>query len=157
MIRKYWLLFLSGFVVILFVLGYLSKDKLNSYLSDKMRETASEEINITGEMWVDSLFNYNRNGKDFDFTLLEFKSNNCSICKQMEPELEKMRRLPNQKINVVVLNVMNRNSLNVMKFFGISAVPTQLLLDKNGDEFFRNYGYIPAGDLKRQIEQSEQN
>ena len=154
MIRKYWPVFLLGFMAILLIFGYSLKDNLNDYLSEKMRETSGSEVNVSGKMWVDSLFNYTKNGKDFQFTLLEFKSNSCSICKRMEPELEKIRQTSDEKINVMVLNIMNQNSLNVMKYFGISAVPAQLLLDKNGKEFFRNYGYIPAEDLKRQIVQS---
>lgn len=151
MIRKYWPVLLLGLIVFLLILGYLSKNNLNDYLSDKMREPAGSDVSISGEMWVDSLFNYNKNGKDFRFTLLEFKSNGCSICKRMEPELGKIRRNSNQKVNVVVLNIMNQNSLNMMKYFGISAVPTQLLLDENGKEFFRNYGFIAAEELKKQL------
>ena len=154
MIRKYWPVLVLGFMAILLIFGYSLKDNINDYLSQKMRETSGSEVKISGEMWVDSLFNYTKNGKDFQFTLLEFKSNSCSICKRMEPELEKIRQTSDEKINVMVLNIMNQNSLNVMKYFGISAVPAQLLLDKNGKEFFRNYGYIPAEDLKRQIVQS---
>ncbi|HKL34142.1 MAG TPA: thioredoxin family protein [Tangfeifania sp.] len=154
MIRKYWPVLVLGFMAILLIFGYSLKDNLNDYLSEKMRETSGSEVNVSGKMWVDSLFNYTKNGKDFQFTLLEFKSNSCSICKRMEPELEKIRQTSDEKINVMVLNIMNQNSLNVMKYFGISAVPAQLLLDKNGKEFFRNYGYIPAEDLKRQIVQS---
>jgi len=154
MIRKYWPVLVLGFMAILLIFGYSLKDNINDYLSQKMRETSGSEVKISGEMWVDSLFNYTKNGKDFQYTLLEFKSNSCSICKRMEPELEKIRQTSDEKINVMVLNIMNQNSLNVMKYFGISAVPAQLLLDKNGKEFFRNYGYIPAEDLKRQIVQS---
>lgn len=155
MIRKYWPLILLGLFLVLLIVGYLSKDNLDDYLSERMRETAGSEVNVSGEMWVDSLFNYNKNGKDFQYTLLEFKSNSCSICKRMEPELEKMRQSSGEEINVVVLNIMNQNSLNVMKYFGISAVPTQLLLDKNGKEFFRNYGYITAENLEWQISQNQ--
>jgi thioredoxin-related protein len=151
MIRKYWPVLLVGLTAFLLILGYLSKNNLNDYLSEKMREPAGSEINISGEMWVDSLFNYTKNGKDFHYTLLEFKSNSCSICKRMESELEKIRRVSNPNVNVVALNIMNQNSQNVMKYFGISAVPTQLLLDENGKEFFRNYGFIPAEELLTQI------
>ena len=155
MIRKYWPVILAGILLVLIVLGYFSKNSLDGFLSEKMRETAGSKVKITGEMWVDSLFNYTKNGKNFQYTLLEFKSNSCSICKRMEPELENIRQSSHEKINVVVLNIMNQNSLTVMKYFGISAVPTQLLLDKNGTEFFRNYGYISAEDLKRKIAQSQ--
>jgi thioredoxin 1 len=65
----------------------------------------------------------------------------------MEPELEKVQNSVKPKINVTILNIMNPNSQNVMKYFGISAVPTQIILDRNGKEIFRNYGFIAAEDL----------
>jgi thioredoxin-related protein len=46
---------------------------------------------------------------------------------------------------------MNVNSQNVMKYFGISAVPTHLILDKEGNEIFRKYGFIPADELLREM------
>ena len=147
MIRKN----LPGILIILtttlLLLGYLTKNRLNNYLSEGMQKSAGSEIILSGKDWVDSLFNYTKNGEDFNYTLLEFKSTGCTICKSMEPELEKVRHSGNKKINVVVLNIMNANSQNVMKYFGISAVPTQLLLDNEGNEFFRNYGFIAAEDL----------
>lgn len=152
MIRKYWPLILLIILLGFLVFGYLSKDNLNNYISEKMREPAGSEVSVTGKMWVDSLFNYNQNGLEFQFTLLEFKSNGCSICKRMEPELEKIKQTSGDYVNVVVLNIMNQNSLNVMKYFRISAVPTQLLLDETGSEFYRNYGFISADDIKKEIE-----
>ena len=149
--RKYWPVILLGLIAIFMIVGYLTKDNLNDYISAKMRESGSSEVRITGKMWVDSLFNYDKNGKDFQYTLLEFKSNGCTICKQMEPELDKIRSTFETEVNVVILNIMNQNSLNVMKYFGISAVPTQLLLDKSGNELFRNYGFISANELTNQI------
>jgi thioredoxin-related protein len=101
---------------------------------------------------VDSLFNYTQNNKNFEYTLLQFKSTGCTICKQMEPELEKVKNTPGEKINVVVLSVMNANSQNVMKYFGISAVPTHLILDKQGNEIFRKYGFISGEELLQRMQ-----
>jgi thioredoxin-related protein len=116
-----------------------------------MQESAGTEVILSGEQWVDSLFNYTQNGEDFENTLLQFKSSGCTICKQMEPELEKVKNTTGKKVNVTVLNVMNVNSQNVMKYFGISAVPTHLILDKEGNEIFRKYGFIPAVELLREM------
>ncbi|HDR52793.1 MAG TPA: hypothetical protein ENN90_14440 [Mariniphaga anaerophila] len=140
---------LLSLLIALLLLGYFAKDSLNNFISEKMRESAGAEVVLSGEQWVDSLFNYTKNSEDFEFTLLQFKSGNCSVCTQMEPELEKIKNAPGKKINVTVLNVMNVNSQNVMKYFGISAVPTHLILDKQGTEIFRKYGFVPAEELLR--------
>lgn len=134
-------------MLLLLISGLFLKNNLNDFISKKMQESASAEVVLSGEQWVDSLFNYTKNDQDFEFTLLQFKSGNCTICKQMEPELEKVKNTSGKKINVTVLNVMNENSQNVMKYFGISAVPTHLILDKKGNEIFRKYGFVPAEEL----------
>lgn len=134
-------------MLLLLISGLFLKNNLNDFISKKMQESASAEVVLSGEQWVDSLFNYTKNDQDFEFTLLQFKSGNCTICKQMEPELEKVKNTSGKKVNVTVLNVMNENSQNVMKYFGISAVPTHLILDKKGNEIFRKYGFVPAEEL----------
>lgn len=143
---------LLSLLIALLLLGYFTKDSLNNFISEKMRESAGTEVILSGEQWVDSLFNYSKNGQDFKYTLLQFRSTGCTICKQMEPELEKIKNAPDKKINVTVLNVMNVNSRNVMKYFGISAVPTHLILDKQGKEIFRKYGFVPAEELLRKMQ-----
>jgi thioredoxin-related protein len=145
--KQYLPVILASLLVALLLPGYFMKDHLNNFISKKMRESNQSGEIISGEQWVDSLFNYTKNGKNFDYTLLQFKSTGCTICKQMEPELEKIKNTSGKKVNVAILNVMNVNSQNVMKYFGISAVPTHLILDKQGNETFRKYGFIPAEEL----------
>ncbi|MBW6535070.1 MAG: conjugal transfer protein TraF [Mariniphaga sp.] len=139
---------LLSLLVLLLLLGLFLKNDLNNFIAEKMRQSAGTEVILSGEQWVDSLFNYTKNEENFEFTLLQFRSNGCTICKQMEPVLEAIKNAPEIKVNVVELNVMNPNSQNMMKYFGISAVPTQLVLNKEGVELFRNYGFIAASDLK---------
>jgi thioredoxin-related protein len=149
--KQYLPVILLSLLVTLLLLGYFMKDNLNNFISEKMRESNDSVEVLSGEQWVDSLFNYNKNGKNFEYTLLQFKSTGCTICKQMKPELEKVKNAPSEKINVIVLNVMNANSQNVMKYFGISAVPTHLILDKQGKEIFRKYGFISGVELLQKI------
>jgi thiol-disulfide isomerase/thioredoxin len=147
---------LLSLLIVLLLLGYFMKDDLNNFIAEKMRESAGKDVIISGEQWVDSLFNYAKNGEDFEFTLLQFKSKGCTICKQMEPVLAEIKNAPEIKVNVVELSVMNPNSQNVMQYFGISAVPTQLGLNKKGVELFRNYGFIAANELKLKFHQQYQ-
>lgn len=116
-----------------------------------MQVSAGNEVVLSGQQWVDSLLNYTKNGEDFEYTLLQFKSSGCTTCKQMEPELKKVKNTTGKKVNVMVINVMNLNSQNVMKYFGISTVPTHLILDKKGKEIFRKYGFISADNLKKNL------
>lgn len=36
-----------------------------------------------------------------------------------------------------------------MKYFGVAAIPTQVLLDKEGKEFFRHSGYYSTEELDK--------
>ena len=135
----------------LFVVALLNRTTLNNFLSKKMKEQAGTETTLSVERQLEEAYNYIQNGKDFDFTLLEFGSSGCAICKQMEPVLEEIRKLEKPKVNVVFLNIMHPENLSQMKYFGISAVPMQILLDKQGKEFYRHYGFISVVEMKNKL------
>ena len=153
MFKKYSPLILIVLLIVMLAAAFLFKKNLNHFIAGKMQQGAETGVVLSGEAWVDSLFNYSKNGKEFQYSLLEFKSNGCAICRQMEPELEQLQSINKPKFNVVVLNVMNPNSQNVMKYFGISAVPTQILLNYRGNEIYRNYGFISAENLLQKTKQ----
>ncbi|MGE0020302.1 MAG: thioredoxin family protein [Draconibacterium sp.] len=146
--KKYWPLLLIVLLLILLIFGFLSRSTLlNNYISEKMKNQTTMLDSISVARTIESKFNYTNNKLNFDFTLIEFGSTGCTVCKQMEPVLDEVRKLENPKVNVVFLNIMHPENLPQMKFFGVSAVPLQILLDKNGKEFFRHYGFISAADL----------
>ncbi len=146
---------LSIFVGLLFI-AYLNRDKMYRYISSGMRQQSGNGVMQTAEKYVDEKFNYVSNGKDYDFTFLEFSSSGCAMCKQMEPVLEEIKNSDKVNVNVVFLHIMKPESQNLMKYYGISAVPMQVLLDNKGKEFFRHYGFISANDLIHQFMQQEQ-
>lgn len=153
-----------GFLVILILLvGALlillfNRDKLYDYISGQMQQQNSEQENFVAKQFVQSNYNYAENGKDFEFTLLQFKSSGCAICKKMEPVLDEIRNWNGAKVNVLSVQIMNPDSQKMMKYFGVSAVPMHILLTKKGQEFSRNYGFISADDLKsRFLENRLQN
>jgi thiol-disulfide isomerase/thioredoxin len=142
---------LSAFLVVLLLVAYFFKGNLNDFISRKMQESAGHETLLSGQQWVDSLFNYTKNKEDFEFTLLQFKSTGCSLCRQMEPELKMLENDQVHGLNIVVLNIMNANSQEVMKYFGIATVPAHVILNKEGKEIFRRYGFVSALELKSQF------
>ncbi len=131
----------------LLIIGFLSKNSLNNFISQKMKEQVGAETTLSVENQIDEKFNYLQNKQIFEFTLLEFGSTGCTICKQMEPVLDEIRNSGKPKVNVIFLNIMHPENLAMMKYFGISAVPMQILLDKQGKEIYRHYGFISAKDL----------
>jgi thioredoxin 1 len=149
--KKIWSIILAVLLLVLLILGFLSRTTLNNFISQKMKEQAGTETTVLAEKQMDAEYNYLQNKQNFEFTLLEFGSTGCTVCKQMEPVLEEMRKLEKPKVNVIFLNIMHPENLSMMKYFGISAVPMQILLDKQGKEFFRHYGFISVEKLNQEL------
>lgn len=145
--KKYRPLLLIVPLLVLLIIAFLGRNTLNNFIAEKMRSQATGVDSLSVVQLIQSNYNYSKNRADFEFTLIEFGSTGCTVCKQMEPVLEEVRKLENPKVNVVFLNIMHPENLPQMKFFGVSAVPMQILLDKQGKEFFRHYGFISAADL----------
>jgi thioredoxin 1 len=149
--KKIWSIILAVLLLVLLIFGFLSRTTLNNFISQKMKEQAGTEATLLVEKQMDAKYNYLQNKQNFEFTLLEFGSTGCTVCKQMEPVLEEMRKLEKPKVNVIFLNIMHPENLSMMKYFGISAVPMQILLDKQGKEFFRHYGFISVEKLNQEL------
>lgn len=133
--------------MLVLIVGFFSKNQLNNFIGRKMGEQLTVNDNVSVSEQIDLKYNYLKNRQNFDFTLLEFSSTGCAICKKMEPVLEEIKNSEKAKVNVVFLHIMNSNNLGLMKYYRISAVPMQVLLDKQGKEFFRHYGFISADDI----------
>lgn len=89
----------------------------------------------------------------YEITFLEFGSTGCSACKRMESVMDEIKEKYPDRVNVIFYNVTYRQNQDFMKYFGVAAIPTQILLDKNGEEFFRHTGYYETKKLIKQINQ----
>ncbi|MBN1986853.1 MAG: thioredoxin family protein [Prolixibacteraceae bacterium] len=152
MVKKFWPLLLVLSFGIFLIIGYVQKDKLNQLISEKMQTQTATETLLSAKEFIQKNYNYAQNGEDYEFTFLEFSSSGCAVCKQMEPVLEEVEKLEHVKVNVVFLHIMNPENLDLMKYYSISAVPMQILLDYQGNEFFRNYGFISTAELLEKFE-----
>lgn len=147
MARKIFIWLIFGGMAILLIVAFINKNVLNDFISNEMKKMVDTETNFTAEELIDSKYNYEKNGLNYEFTLLEFGSTGCAICKRMESELNKIKKSNSNNINVVFLNTMHPENQTMVKYLGIAAIPMQVLLDKNGNEFFKHYGFISAEDL----------
>jgi len=140
-----WLVFASLFILI--IIGFATKDKLNQYLSKVIANNASPETINSGEALIDSLYNYTENGEKYEITFLEFGAKGCIACRKMEPVMEEIKEMYPDKVNVIFLNVLLPENQNLMEYYGIAVIPTQVFLDKQGKEFYRHSGYIATEEL----------
>ena len=65
--------------------------------------------------------------------------------------MEEIRTKYTQTVNVIFLNIVKHKNQVLMKYFGVAAIPTQVLLDKDGIEFFRHTGYYSVEELENKF------
>lgn len=139
--------------VLFFIVLFLSKNRLNEFASQAIKLESGSIIEEELTLHVDSLYNYSKNKLPYKITFLEFGSTGCSACKRMEKVMEEIKLKYPGKVNVVFYNVTLNENHDLMKYFGIAAIPTQVFLDKNGKEFFRHTGFYSLEKLILQINQ----
>jgi len=156
MFRRSKLYFLLITVTLLLGIGILSRSKINRFISEKMQKNVAPEIALSVEQKIQQQYNYNLNNEKFDFTFLEFSSTGCIECEEMEPVLKAIKNSDEVNVNVVFMHIMKPEIQDWMKYYGISAVPLQVLLDREGKEFYRHFGVISENELITKFKENRQ-
>jgi len=156
MIKKILPWVVIGIFAAVFVVAFALKDTMNDTISEMMKQQSSPELTSSGEALVDSLYNYTKNGGTYEVTFLEFGSTGCPACKRMESVMDEVRQKYPEKVNVVFLNILKPENQLLMKYYGIAVIPTQVLLDKEGKEFFRHSGYLPTSDIQKEVSRKKE-
>lgn len=142
---------LAIFIVLFFVLLMMLKGRMNSYLSQTV-VTMNDSVSVANvSAYIDSAWNYSDTNKTYQVTFLEFGSKGCSACRRMESVLAEFREKYPEKVNVVFVNILLPENQSLMKYYGMAVIPTQILLNREGKEFFRHSGYISFEDLSGKI------
>ena len=79
--------------------------------------------------------------------LWDFGSKKCISCKKMAPILDKLAKEYKESFIVKFTDVWMPENVREAKEHGISSIPTQIFLDKNGKELWRHVGYISKEDI----------
>ncbi len=128
---------------------FLIRGQLNDYVSTSIKATSNTDETISSQRLIDSLYNYTENGKLFETTFLEFGAKNCVACRKMEYVMSEVEQSYTDQVYVVFLNILKPQNQALMKYYGVSAIPTQILLNEEGKEYFRHTGYISFADLRK--------
>jgi len=78
--------------------------------------------------------------------MLELGSVGCVPCEQMKPVIEKLRTNYRGKLEVLFVDV--RNDKETSRRFKVFAIPTQVFLDRNGNEFHRHMGFYGYEEIE---------
>lgn len=136
-------------ILVLFCSLVLFRDTLIRYASRNMTDRMEQSEKNVVEDSLSELYDYNTNKKSYEYTFLEFGSVGCHSCRQMEDVMETIKQEYGRRVNVVFINVSLKKNRDFVDYFGIATIPTQVLLDKNGKEFFRHSGFLSAEDLSK--------
>ena len=74
-------------------------------------------------------------------TMIDLGAKKCIPCKMMAPIMEKMERKYEGKAAVVFIDVWEHREQTAR--FRIRAIPTQIFFDSDGQEVYRNEGFMP--------------
>lgn len=90
----------------------------------------------------DALNSAKQEGK---LVMLEVESANCIPCEQMKPVIEKLRTNYKGKLEVIFVDFQKNRDISWR--FGVSVIPTQVFLDRNGREFHRHNGFYSYWEI----------
>lgn len=115
-------------------------ESMSSMQNQKEAEHMADSIRL--------LYDYSTNGQTgIKYTFIEFGAEGCISCRKMENVLKDIKKEFAGQVQVRFINVSQKEALEWTKYFGISAIPTQIVLNHTGHEIFRHTGYISAEDL----------
>ena len=75
-------------------------------------------------------------------TFIELGSKKCIPCKMMQPVMDSIEKSYAGKVKVVFYDVWTEEGRPYGQKYGIQAIPTQVFLDENGEEFYRHTGFL---------------
>jgi len=85
--------------------------------------------------------------KEIKVTFIELGSVNCIPCKMMQPIMREIEKEYGNQVKVVFHDVWTPEGRPYAQEYRIRAIPTQIFLDKEGNEFFRHEGFFPKDGL----------
>jgi thioredoxin 1 len=84
-------------------------------------------------------------------TFIELGADKCIPCKAMQPVMSEMAQEYKGTIQVVFYDVWK--TPKYAKDYGIQLIPTQVFIDKNGDEIFRHVGFFAKDEIIKMLKE----
>lgn len=86
-------------------------------------------------------------------TFIELGSVDCVPCKMMQPIMDQVEIDFAESVDVVFHDVWTEAGKPYATQYKINAIPTQIFLDAQGNEYYRHIGFFPQDELYAIIEQ----
>jgi len=82
-------------------------------------------------------------------TFIELGSSSCVPCRMMQPVMNSIEKRYGPRVKIIFQDVMTPEGRPLALKFGIRAIPTQVFLDSEGNEFFRHVGFFPEKEIDK--------
>jgi len=115
----------------------------------KVEEPAQEKETTDTAKKDDVSENKSPSGKLPIVTFIELGSVNCVPCKMMQPVMDQVKATYGDKVDVVFYDVWTEEERTMAEKYRIRAIPTQVFLDANGNEYYRHTGFFPFEELDK--------
>lgn len=90
--------------------------------------------------------------QEYKVTFIELGSVKCVPCQMMVPVMDEVKKeYPN--VNVVFHDVWTKVGAPYAEQYNVRGIPTQIFLDKNGNEYSRHEGFFPKEELVKVLEE----
>jgi thioredoxin 1 len=76
-----------------------------------------------------------------DITFVEIGSDNYIPCREMRPVMDAIEERYGDRVHVVFVDVYEQG--DTAAAYGVRLIPTQVFLDKDGEEIARHEGFFP--------------
>ncbi len=83
-------------------------------------------------------------------TLVDLGATTCIPCKMMVPILKELKAEYQGRAEVIFIDIWKES--DQAKHFKVSAIPTQVIYDRNGKEIFRHVGFVEKKVLAEQLD-----
>ncbi len=88
-----------------------------------------------------------KSGELAKVTFIELGSIKCIPCKMMQPIMKEIEEEYKGQVKVVFYDVRTAEGRPYARKYGIRVIPTQVFLDKDGNEYFRHEGFFAKDEL----------
>lgn len=85
--------------------------------------------------------------KEIKVTFIELGSVGCIPCKMMQPIMKEIEEEYADQVKVIFYDVWTEQGRPYAQKYRIRVIPTQVFLDKDGNEYFRHEGFFPKEEL----------
>jgi len=87
------------------------------------------------------------NAKEIKVTFIELGSVGCTPCDMMRPILDEIEKEYEGQVNVRFWDVKSLLGGPYAEKYKVRLIPTQVFLDKDGNEYYRHIGFFPKEEI----------